>query len=86
MFLACPLSISSIERIVNSLPTYTDGETHTIDIGVPDLSNETKAEVQRITGIDISGLEQSYTSYVKRITGMYKGWEMNFSYAREYNS
>lgn len=33
MFYTSKLNKASVERIVNSLPTYTDGNTHQIAIG-----------------------------------------------------
>lgn len=65
MFIGCPLSVTSIETILNSLPTYTSGNH---EIGLT-LKSETEAsKFTEITGTTINQ-GQIYTV-------SYKGWNI----------
>lgn len=65
MFYNCKLDAASVERILTTIPTYTDGSTHILTLY---CSSEAAAKFAEITGVTIMAFLPKQVSY--------KGWKI----------
>ena len=73
MFTSSPLDATSIEKILLSIPTYSDGTTHNLGLGVS--LEQAGDKFTEITGATLNPKLGSY------ITVAFKGWQINaYSY------
>lgn len=73
MFTSSPLDATSIEKILLSIPTYSDGTTHNLGLGVS--LEQAGDKFTEITGATLNPKPGSY------ITVAFKGWQINaYSY------